>query len=168
MNSIFTRRSVRNFENKPVEKEKIELLLKAAMQAPSAGNQRPWEFIVVQEKVLQKKLAMASPYASPVKEAPVSIIVLGNMQGLMLPDNWQMDLSAATQNILLEAVELELGAVWLGIAPVKERMDHIIHMFNLPKHIVPFAIVSFGYPCTARNQYIDRYEPSKVHHDKYE
>lgn len=168
MNSIFTRRSVRNFETKPVEAAKIEQLLKAAMQAPSAGNQRPWEFIVVQEKGLLKKLAMASPYASPVKEAPASIVLLGNMKGLLFPDNWQMDLAAATQNILLEAVELELGAVWLGVAPVKERMDHIIRMFNLPKHVVPFAIVALGYPCAARNQFVDRYEPAKVHHDKYE
>lgn len=167
MNAIFTRRSVRTFENKPVEKEKIEQLLKAAMQAPSAGNQRPWEFIVVQDKALLKKLSMASPYATPVKEAPVSIVILGNMQGLMFPENWQMDLSAATQNLLLESVDQELGAVWLGIAPVEDRMKHIAQMFTLPKHIAPFAIVSLGYPCAARNQFIDRYEPSKVYYDKY-
>ena len=167
MNSIFTRRSVRTYQNKPIEPEKVEQLLKAAMQAPSAGNQRPWEFIVVQDKALLKKLAMTSPYATPVKEAPLSIVLLGNMSGLMFPENWQMDLAAATQNLLLQAVELELGAVWLGVSPVKERMQHITKLFELPQHILPFAIVSVGYPLGARNQFVDRYEPAKAHFDKY-
>ncbi len=111
MNEIFTRRSIRRYVDKPVEQEKIERLLKAAMQAPSAGSQRPWEFIVVQDKERLAQLAQASPYAGPTKDAPLAIVVLANRSALKFPENWQMDVSAATENMLLEAVHLDLGAV---------------------------------------------------------
>ena len=168
MNSIFTRRSIRKYLNKPVEGEKIEQLLKAAMQAPSAGNQRPWEFLVVQEAELLHKLSLMSPYAGPVKEAKAAIVVLGNKESesVKFPECIPQDLSAATQNLLLEAAELELGAVWLGVAPVEERMKYITELFDLPEFILPFAVVPVGYPET-ENTYVDRYEKAKVHYGKY-
>jgi nitroreductase len=166
MNSIFTRRSIRKYLNKPVESEKVEQLLKAAMQAPSAGNQQPWEFIVVQDKELLRKLSLTSPYAGPVKEALVAIVVLGNKENIKFPEYLQQDLSAATQNLLLQAVELELGAVWLGVAPLEERMKYITELFDLPESILPFAVVPVGYP-EIENKYIDRYEKAKIHYGKY-
>ena len=166
MNSIFIRRSVRNYLNKQVESEKVEQLLKAAMQSPSAGNQQPWEFIVVQDKQLLSKLSLTSPYAGPVKGAPVAIVVLGNKENIKYPEYLQQYLSAATQNLLLQAVELELGAVWLGVAPIEERMKYIAELFDLPESILPFAIVPVGYPET-ESKYVDRYEKEKVHYDKY-
>ncbi len=166
MNAIFTRRSIRNYLNKPVEREKVEQLLKAAMQAPSAGNQRPWEFIVVDDKELLFKLSLMSPYAGAVKEAAVAVVVLGNKANMKFPENWQMDLSAATQNLLLQAVELELGAVWFGVAPLEERMKYVTELFDLPKTVIPFAVVPMGYAVTG-NKYIDRYEQAKVHYNNY-
>ena len=106
MNAIYIRRSVRSYKEQIVEKEKIDKLLRAAMQAPSAGNQQPWEFIVVQNKNTLEKLSHLSPYAKPVARAPLALVLLANMEGLRFPENWEQDMSAATQNILLEAVEL--------------------------------------------------------------
>lgn len=166
MNSIFTRRSVRSYLEQRVEKEKIEQLLKAAMQAPSAANQRPWEFIVVEDKARLQALAKASQYAGPVKEAPLAIVVLGNKAKLPFPENRNLDLSAATQNLMLEAVELGLGTVWLGIAPVEERMQYVADLFQLPPSVEAFAIIAVGYPKT-ENKFVDRYEQARVHYETY-
>ncbi|MBP2650844.1 MAG: nitroreductase [Firmicutes bacterium] len=166
MDSIFIRRSVRKYLNQPVESEKVEQLLKAAMQAPSAGNQQPWEFIVVQDKKLLSKLSLLSPYAGPINEAAVAIVMLGNKENVKFPEYLQQDLSAATQNLLLQAVELDLGAVWLGVAPIEERMKYIMELFDLPESIMPFAVIPIGYPET-ENKYIDRYEKVKVHYGRY-
>ena len=117
MKEIFHRVSVRKFEDRAVESDKVEQILRAAMAAPSAGNQQPWEFIVVENKETLAQMANVSPYATPLKNAAVSIIVLVNKDSLRFPSYWQQDLAAATQNLLLEAAELGLGAVWLGIAP---------------------------------------------------
>jgi len=157
---------VRNYQDKPVETEKIEQMLKAAMQAPSAGNQRPWEFIVVNDKDLLQKLSLLSPFAGPIQRAALAIVMLANRDNMKYPENWQMDLSAATQNLLIEAVELGLGAVWLGVAPLEDRMEYIKQLLDLPNNILPFAVVPVGYPAT-ENRFIDRYEHAKVHHDKY-
>ena len=167
MDAIFTRRSVRKFLKTPVEMDKIEQLLKAAMQAPSAVNERSWEFIVVQDKKLLGKLAMMSPYAGVIKDVSVAIVALGNTKQMYFPEYWQLNLAAATQNILLQAVELDLGAVWLGVAPEADRMKYIAGLFALPEHVLPFAVIPIGYPAT-ENKFIDRYEPEKVHYDKYE
>ena len=123
MNSIFNRRSVRKYLLKSIEPEKTEKLIRAAMQAPSAGNQQPWEFIIVREKECLEKLSEVSQYSGLVKNAPLAIVMLVNKECLKYPDYWEQDLSAAAQNILLEAVEIGLGAVWLGIAPEIDRMD---------------------------------------------
>lgn len=166
MNEIFTRRSIRKYADKPVEQEKIERLLKAAMQAPSAGNQQPWEFIVVQDKGRLEQLSQTSLYSGPVKTAPLAIVVLANKSSMKFPENWQMDLSAATENLLLEAVHLGLGAVWLGVAPIAERMEHICKLFALPDYVQPFALLSIGYP-QDENKFVDRFKSDRVHYEQY-
>lgn len=168
MNTIFTRRSIRNFTHQVVEREKIDKLLRAAMQAPSAGNQQPWEFIVVQDKTTLEKLGGLSPYAKPAAKAPLAFVLVAREEGLRFPEYWEQDMSAATQNILLEAVELGLGAVWLGAAPVKERMDYLREMFNLPEKIKPFCVIALGYPAPGQeNRFVDRFEASRVHYEKW-
>ena len=168
MNSIFARRSVRKYLDKPVEQEKVERLLQAAMQAPSAGNQRPWEFIVVREKETLRKLAGASPYATPVFRAPAAIVVLGNLEleTVRHPEYLPQDLAAATENLLLQAAESGLGAVWLGIAPLDDRMAYIRELFQLPESVMPFAIVPVGY-AESETPPVNRYETAKVHEEKY-
>jgi nitroreductase len=168
LNTIFTRRSVRNYQDKTVEPETLEKLLRAAMQAPSAGNQRPWEFIVVHDKELQEKLSGVNPYAKAIAKAPVSIVLLGNMKDLMFPQNWEMDMSACAQNLLLQAVDEGLGAVWLGVAPEEDRIEYVRGIFDLPDNVVPFCIIPVGYPEEGRgNRELDRFEASRIHRDKY-
>ena len=166
MNEIFNRASVRVFKDAPVEKEKIEMLLKAAMQAPSAGNQRPWEFIVVEDKKTLEQLSETDPYAKFVAKVPAAIVALGNTDEMRFPEHWEQDLGAACENILLEAVSQDLGAVWLGVAPLKERMDHITKVFDLPDNIRPYAIIPFGY---AKRPYEveERYDAGRVQFEKY-
>ncbi len=165
MNAIFTRRSVRTFLAKEVEQEKIEKLLRAAMQAPSAANQRPWEFMVIRGKENLLTLSQYNPYASCLKNADLGIIVLGNQERLIFPEYWQQDLAAATQNILLEATELELGTVWFGTAPDQERMAYIQKLYNLSDNLLPYSVIAVGYPKDSNaNAFIDRFEENRVHY----
>lgn len=167
MNSILTRRSIRKYEDKPVEKEKIEKLLRAAMQAPSAGNQQPWEFIVLQDKENLKKLSLMSPYSKLIENAPTAIVLLANEERMKFPSIWQQDMGAAAENILLEAVEQGLGAVWLGVAPIEDRVNYIKEMFNLKEAIIPFCVIALGYPKDEENRFVDRYDETRVHYEKF-
>lgn len=166
MSAIFSRRSIRKYEKTPIESEKIEKLLKAAMQAPSAGNQQPWEFIVVENNQMLKNLSLTSPYSKMVAEAPLAIVLIGNQSHMKYPENWEQDMSAATENLLLQAVELDLGAVWLGVAPLQERIDYIRSIFKLPDNIIPFAVVPVGYPAE-EGKSIDRFDKNRIHYESY-
>ncbi|MGL5049999.1 MAG: nitroreductase family protein, partial [Fusobacteriaceae bacterium] len=126
MNSIFYRRSIRNFTDKDVECKKIERILRAAMQAPSAHNFQPWEFIVVESEDKKNEISMMSPHATPAKKAKISIVILGNTRLVERDNMWlQQDLGAAVQNMLLQIVEEGLGGVWLGFYPEIERVEKI-------------------------------------------
>ena len=161
MKEIFSRVSVRRYEDRPVEEEKLERLLRAAMAAPSAGNQQPWEFTVVRERALLDRLAGASPYAKPLLGAPAGIAVLGRAQGLRFPEYAVQDLSACTQNLLLEAEHLGLGAVWMGIAPLAERMRAVAEILGLGAEVWAFALVAVGYPLEKPAPH-DRFDESRV------
>ncbi len=164
MNSIFNRRSVRSFLDKKVEDNKVELLLKAAMQAPSAGNGRPWAFVVVKNKSLLIKLSTFHQYAGSLAGADFGIIVCANTPQDKLPDYFEQDLGAATQNILLEACELGLGAVWYG-ARGEERINTLRNMVTICDDITPFAVIGVGYPKDENaNHFIDRFEPDRVYY----
>lgn len=165
MKEIFNRRSIRKFKDQVVEPEKIDQLLRAAMQAPSAANQQPWEFIVVQDKEALARLALVSPYAKPVAGSPVTFVVLANQNNLKVPSAWEQDLSAATQNILLEAVHLGLGGVWFGVATAESVMENVCNLFKLPENMKPFALISVGYPDGQENVFVDRYQADKVHYE---
>lgn len=162
MNSIFHRVSIRKYEEKPVEQEKITQMLKAAMAAPSACNQQPWEFYVVTDKNVIERLSEASPYAKCAKDAPLVFVPCYRTEGIA-PDYFEIDLSAAVENLLLEADYLGLGAVWMGIAPDEGRMNAVKKVLDIPEHLRAFALVPCGYPAEARAQQ-DRYEESRVHY----
>ncbi|MBV4417942.1 nitroreductase family protein [Clostridium tyrobutyricum] len=167
MDIIFNRRSIRKYKDKPVEKEKIDKLLKAAMQAPSAANQQPWEFIVVQDKEKLKELSNTSPYSKMVADSSVTFVLLSRKGNLLVPGCVSQDMGAAAENLLLEAVDLELGAVWLGVGSIKERMDYVCKVFNLPGNIEPFALIAVGYPDGQENKFIDRFDEKRVHYEKF-
>lgn len=167
MREIFERRSVRLYQDQKVESEKIEKLLRAAMQAPSAGNQQESEFLVVTEPSSLQKLSAMSPYSRLIEKAPAAIVLLGNDKRMKFPENWEQDLGAAAENILLEAVHLDLGAVWLGVHPLQERIDAVRAQFNLSQEYRPFGVIAVGYPKDASaNQFVDRWDEERVHYEK--
>lgn len=160
MKNIDDRRSIRSFLDKNVEEEKINSILRAGMQAPSAGNQRPWEFVVVKNKAILKVLSEMSPYAKMVASAPLAIVMIARDERMVFPSMWQQDMGACAQNILLEVVEQGLGAVWLGVAPEEERMAYVLEAIDM-KDVKPFAVIPLGYSDKA-NKFIDRYEEERV------
>ncbi|MBR3622546.1 MAG: nitroreductase family protein [Selenomonadaceae bacterium] len=165
MNAIFTRTSVRSYEERLVETEKIEKILKAAMAAPSAMNQQPWEFYVVTNKDVLQKLSESSPYSKMTAKAPAAIVVCGRKDGLTVPELVKVDLSLATENILLELEEQGLGGVVLGIAPFTERMEKVAEAISLPQNLSVFTIIPFGYPLQKKPQQ-NRYDKTRVHYVK--
>ncbi|MDD2213057.1 MAG: nitroreductase family protein [Oscillospiraceae bacterium] len=167
MQEIFNRRSVRHFKQQPVEAQKIDQLLRAAMQAPSAANQQAWEFIVVQDRQSLVEVAQTSPYAKPAAEAAVAFILLADENKLKVPTAWEQDLAAAAENLLLEAVHLGLGAVWLGAATSDIVMKNLRSLFNLPETLRPFAIIAAGYPDGPQQAVISRYQAQRVHYERW-
>ena len=162
MDSIFHRISVRRYEDKQVEKEKLMQILRAGMQAPSACNQQPWEFYVVTNPEKIKALSKATPYAGCAANAPVVIVPVYRKEGLIAPDFAQIDLSIAQENMWLETDAQGLGGVWIGIAPLKDRMALVHDILKLPENVEVFSLFALGYPAESRKQQ-DRFDKSRIH-----
>jgi len=145
-----------------VEKEKTLAILRAAMQAPSAGNQQPWEFFVVTNREKLIALSEVSPYAGMTKDAPIAIVAAYRRE-CMIPDYAQIDLSIAMENLWLETDAQGLGGVWLGIAPREERMQAVEDILDMPDTLRAFAIFPYGYPAEERKQQ-DRFDESRIHY----
>ena len=159
---IFDRRSIRRYTDKPIENEKIDLLLKAAMYAPSAMNKQPWHFIVIEDKKMMLKITEIHQHASMLKGASHAILICGD-EKLQHDDGfWIVDCGAATENLLLAAHSMGLGACWIGIEPREARKVAVANLFDLPSHVKPFALVSLGYPAEEKRR-PDRFHPEKIH-----
>ena len=163
MDAIFERISVRDYTDQPVEDEKVQSLLRAAMAAPSGGNQQPWQFVVVDDPALNAQLEHTSKYTKPAGRAPLNIVPVIDAAGARFPETIDQDLSACVENILLEAVELGLGAVWQCVHPVPERMAHVREVLGLPEGIDAFCIVSVGYPAEPPHPQQDRFDAARIH-----
>lgn len=160
MENIFHRVSIRKYEDKSVEKEKILQILKAGMQAPSACNQQPWEFYVVTDK--EKILSFPKPLPIPdAAGALVVIVPVYRKEGLPVQDMAQIDMSIAQENIWLETDALGLGGVWIGIAPLKDRMALVHDILKLPENVEVFSF-ALGYLAESRKQQ-DRFDKSRIH-----
>lgn len=161
--NLFSRRSVRKFENKEIEEEKIELMMKAAMSAPSAINRQPWFFYVVKDTEAKKRVIDAMPFAK--YECPVIIIPCVNELN-RIPTQGDLaycDLGAATENILLAANDLGLGAVWCAVYPGKAKMKAIKKALDMPVNITPYSAIYVGYPSKEdKGQVKDKYDTKKV------
>ena len=166
MGNILSRRSIRKYTGATVSDEMVTELLKAAMSAPSAGNQQPWQFVVVRNQATLDLFPTLHPYAAMTPSASVVIAVCGDLNGLKYEGYWVQDCAAATENILLAAHELGLGAVWLGVYPTKDRVESIRQLLGLPEHVIPLALVSVGYPAEALPA-ADRFDASRVHVDRW-
>ncbi len=162
MNHVFTRVSIRKYQDRPVEKEKTMAILRAAMQAPSAANQQPWEFFVVTNKEKLEALSKVSPYAGMTKNAPVAIVAVYR-KDCLIPSYAHIDLSIAMENLWLETDAQGLGGVWLGIAPIEDRMKAVEEILDIPDTLRAFAIFPYGYPAEERKQQ-DRFDESRIHY----
>lgn len=147
--NIINRVSVRNYTDQPIEPEKIDMLLHAAMAAPSACNKQPWHFVVISNRNLLDRIPSFSPYAGCVKKAQLAIVVCGDMSNALEgweQEFWIQDCSAATENLLLMAQGLGLGAVWTALYPAEDRYQGMQKLLGLPSHIIPLNTIVIGYP----------------------
>ncbi len=164
MSLLLKRKSTRKFLNQKVSKELVDKLLISAMQAPSAHNQQPWEFIVVDDRLLLDQLSKASSGSGMLKDVNVAIVPV------MIPTKASphfavQDMAAATENILLEATNLGLGSVWIGVYPLEERVNYIEKVLNIKDGKHPFSMIALGYPGEEKAVKI-RYDSSRVHYNK--
>lgn len=166
---IHNRKSVRKYTDKPVEKETMHVLIKAAMAACTSADKRPWSFIGITEKSKLFGLSNALKYGKMLKDAGAAIAVCGIPQPAM-PDLanefWVQDCAAATQNILLAAEAIQLGAVWIGIYPMTDRILFVRQILQIPEDVFPFSIVSLGYPCGIEKPK-NKYDESKIHWNQW-
>ncbi len=167
IDNIMTRTSIRAYQDKAVEDDKVETILRAAMAAPSAGNKQPWTFVVVKDKEIMHSISTTFRTARMVETAPLAVVVCGDMEKTFPEDGldyWVEDTSAATENLLLAAHGLGLGAVWCGIYPMKERVAFLKELLKLPENIVPLGIVPVGYPAESPDPK-DKWKPENIHYD---
>ena len=170
LNNILKRTSIRSYLDKSVEEEKIEKLLRAGMAAPTAKNKQPWHFVVVTDKSLLQKLSKVNPYAEMVARAPLAIVVCGDMTKALdgnAREFWVQDCSAASENILLAATGLGLGAVWTSTYPSEERCAAVSEVLGLPETLIPLNTIVIGYPdgdVTPK----DKWKESNISYNMYE
>jgi len=167
MEAILSRRSIRKYTADPIPEELINDLLKAAMSAPSASNERLWHFIVIDDHGILDKIPEFHPHSSMLKYAPLAIAVCADLELEINRGCWALDCSAATQNILIAAQAKGLGAVWLGIYPSEERITGMRKLLGLPQQVIPLSVVSIGYPAEEKSPK-DRYDASRVHHNSWQ
>jgi nitroreductase len=161
LTAIHTRRSVRAFTPDPVSEEDIRTLLEAAMAAPSAVNAQAWAFLVISDSALLAQVPSVNRYASMAVGAPLAILVCGDIAAEKYPGFWVQDCSAATQNLLLAARAIGLGAVWTGIHPVEDRIAKASSLFRLPENLRPLSLVVLGHPRKEQKRE-ERFAPEKV------
>lgn len=164
LDAISTRTSIRAYQDRPVGADTVELLLRAAMSAPSARNRQPWAFIVVDDKALLRQLADSLPYAQSAAAAPMAVVVCGVLtesQGATNAGWWVQDAAAASENLLLAAHAVGLGAVWTGVYSYEDRVRAVRNVLGLPRHVVPLNVIPIGYPAEnpAPKQ---KWDPAKV------
>lgn len=170
MENILNRKSVRTYTNEEVKKEQLETLLRAGMAAPSARNSQPWLFFVIDERGILDNLAEQLPNARMLAEAKAAIVVCGNMQKTLegeAKEFWVQDCSAATQNILLAAESMGLGAVWTGAYPRKETVKIIQEELKLPEYIIPLNVIPIGWQ-TGKEKPKQKYNEENIRWNTWE
>lgn len=168
--TIMTRTSIRSFTDRAVSADTVETLLRAGMAAPTAVNLQPWHFVVVNDRAKIDELGGNGRQSQMWHESPLVIVVCGNMEKAMEGVGqafWVQDCSAATENILLAAHALGLGAVWTGCYPIEERVANISQVLGLPEHIVPLCAIVMGYP-NESPQPKDKWKPENVSYNGFE
>jgi nitroreductase len=164
--TIITRRSIRKYKKQAIPQDILQKLLQAASHAPSAGNQQPWHFVILDDRKILNVIHTFHPSAKMLADADKAILVCGDLNLEKFKGYWMIDCAAATQNILLAAYSLGLGACWLGLYPREGRVAGMRKLLHLPSHIIPFSLVSIGYPAEVKTKE-DRFNQSRIHHNKW-
>ena len=164
--AIFTRRSIRRYTAEGVSEEVVEKLLKAAMVAPSAADERPWHFVVITEKDVLTALSQGMEHCEMLEEATLAVLICGDESLEKIKGFWVQDCSACAENILLAAHGAGIGAVWVAVYPLPERIDLVRRVLKIPEQVTPFAVIAAGHPAEHLPPE-DRYDPSRVHYQRW-
>ena len=163
---IHRRRSIRKYTQQAVPSNLVKELVRSAMVAPSASNAQDWQFVVINDSAILQKCAAHLKYGAFLKDAALGILVCGDTSLSKSEGYWPQNCSAATQNLLLAATALGLGACWLGVFPREERVAALRQALAIPDHVIPMAMISIGYPGEEKPPN-DRYDEAKVHWNKW-
>lgn len=166
LEGLMTRRSVRNFNYRPIDEETIEKMLRAAMQAPSARNRQPWQFYVITDRDVLRRIPEVHPFSAMTPNASLAVVVCGDDSIQMHAERWALDCSAATLSLQLAAHALGLGAVWCGVYPDEDRQRELKNLLKLPQKIHPFSLVPIGYPADPL-PVVDRFNPERIHTNQW-
>ncbi len=167
--NIMTRTSIRQYTDRAVSDATIDSLLRAGMAAPTAVNKQPWQFVAITDRALLDTLATKAPGWKPVGRAPLAIVACGDTSLALDGDAqayWIQDVSAATENILLAANAMGLGAVWCGAYPIAERVETLRHYLSIPGNIIPFNIIAIGYPAE-KPMPKEKYKAERIHKNRW-
>ena len=165
---IFSRRSIRKYENREIPAEMLNDLLEAAMAAPSAVAKDPWHFLLIQDRNTLDRMLKILPNGQMLRQAPAAVVVCGDINLAHANEISYMlqDLSAAVENLLLAATALGLGSCWLGMHPRRERIENIRTLFSLPENIIPMCGIALGWPAENPGPRT-RFKPERVHLEKW-
>jgi nitroreductase len=166
LNPASTHGNILKYTNRTVSDDTLETLLKAAMAAHSADDERPWHFIVIKGQYIRDQISKIHPFAYMVTHTPETIIVCGDKALQKYRGFWIQDCAAATENILIKAKQLKLNSTWLGIYPIEGRVQHFSKLLNTPEHVIPFSLVVLGYPEEYKEP-VDRFDRTRIHHDRW-
>lgn len=169
-NEIMSRTSVRSYSDRKVTDEQVDTLLKAAMAAPSAGNKQPWRFIVIRDRRILEYISDNFHTMTMVKNAQAAVVVCGDLKATFDGDGrdyWIEDVSASSENLLLAAHSMGLGAVWCGVYPQMERVKKFSQLLHLPDEIVPLNCIAIGYPSGEATPK-DKWKPEYIHYDTWD
>jgi nitroreductase len=167
LEAIFTRRSVRKYTPQTIPDELVIELLAASMQAPSAGNQQPWHFILVTDRDQLASLDDVLPDGKMLKNAPIGIVICADLELEQYPGYWVQDCSNAAMSILLAAHDRGLGAVWVGVYPVEERVVNLKQILGLPASVIPLNVIPLGYPAATHEPVDRRYNEARLHRNRW-
>jgi len=170
LTTIFNRKSVRSYTGGKVSQDQLITLVKAGMAAPTAVDRRPWDFIIITDSDKIKKLAEKLPYAKMLNEAGAAIVVTGDTKRQFTTEDggeyWMLDCSAASENILLAAESIGLGAVWTAVYPDKERIMAVRTILNIPETVIPLNVIPIGIP-TGKDKPKNKYDPKQIHKNSW-
>jgi nitroreductase len=166
MKAILSRRSIRKYNKKPISDKLLKELLDAAMSAPSAGNEQPWHFMVINDPKILNEIPSFHNHAQMLNDASMAILICSDKRLEKHGEMWIQDCSAATENILIAVNAKGLGAVWLGIYPRAERVNGMRNLLGIPEHVIPFSLISIGYPAEQKPP-ANRYDVSRIHQNKW-